>query len=80
MANTEDKGKMQQSDQSQLMGQKPFGTIGPDSDSMAAAKRVLNKLKKKKVSGHLAEGSTSESGETANVASKAISGFANGRK
>ena len=80
MAKTEDKGKTNTSDQSQLMGVKPFGWIGPDRTT-EETKNVVSKLKKKK-SGLLAEGSTSQSGEKANAGpvSSALSGFANGRK
>ena len=76
---TEDKGKTQSFDKSDLMGVKPFGSIGPDRTT-EETKKIVSKLKKKKMGGHVAEGSTTESGECANVASKAISGFANGRK
>jgi hypothetical protein len=80
----ENKGKTQSFDKSYLMGVKPFGNIGPDRTT-EETKNVVSKLKKKKkdgmggTGGDVAEGSTAESGECANV-SKAISGFSNGRK
>ena len=78
MHKTEDKGKVKTHDQSDLLGIKPFGNIGPgrSADEMNA---VVSKLKKKKVDSLRAEGSTSESGEEANMGnvSKAIKGFVN---
>jgi len=78
---TEDKGKVQSFDNSNLMGVKPFGTIGPDRTT-EETKKVVSKLKAKKKgsSGLVAEGSTEESGEKANAVSKALGGFSNGRK
>jgi hypothetical protein len=69
---TEDKGKKEDFDESELMGVKPYGNIGPDRT--AEETKVVEKLKKKK-----AEGSTSQSGEKANVGevSKAIGSFVN---
>jgi hypothetical protein len=77
MAN-EDKGKTTTTDQSGLLGVKPYGNIGPDRDADEAA-GVVTKLKKKKLDALRAEGSTSESGEKANVGevSKAIGNFVN---
>ena len=76
MAN-EDKGKKENFDQSDLMGVKPFGNIGPDRDT-EETKSVVNKLKKKKVDSLRAEGSTAESGEEANIkASRAIGNLVN---
>ncbi len=65
MAN-EDKGKSSAVDQSDLMGVKPFGNIGPDR-SQEETKSVVSKLKKKKADSSRADGSTTESGEKANV-------------
>jgi hypothetical protein len=66
MANVEDKGKSEMHDQSDLMGVKPFGSIGPDR-STEETKSVVGKLKKKKADSMRAEGSTSEDGEKANL-------------
>jgi len=78
MANTEDKGKVASFDQSDLMGVKPFGNIGPDRTT-DETKDVVSKLKQKKSDSLRAKGSTSESGEEANVGSvsKAIGNFVN---
>ena len=74
MANV-DKGKTTTHDQSDLLGVKPFGNIGPDRTS-EETKSVVGKLKKKKGSALRAEGSTTESGEKANVnVSKSIGNF-----
>ena len=47
MAKTEDKGKTTTHDMSHLMGQKPYGNIGPGRTAEEAA--VVGKLKKKKL-------------------------------
>ena len=77
MASIEDKGKVETHDQSDLMGVKPFGKIGPDRTTEEA--KVVGKLKKKKGEAIRAEGSTSKDGEKANVGevSKAIGDFVN---
>ena len=77
MAN-EDKGKSSTVDQSDLMGVKPFGNIGPDR-SQEETKSVVSKLKKKKLDSSRAEGSTTESGEKANLGdvTSAIGHFVN---
>ena len=76
MANV-DKGKTTTHDQSDLMGIKPFGNIGPDRTT-EETKSVVGKLKKKKGSALRAEGSTVKSGEEANASvSKAIGNFVN---
>lgn len=69
---TTDKGKKEDFDESELMGVKPYGNIGPGRS--AEETKVVEKLKAKK-----AKGSTSESGEEANVGkvSKAIGNFVN---
>lgn len=71
MANI-DKGKKENFDESELMGVKPFGWIGPNRT--AEEQKVVEKLKTKR-----AKGSTSQSGEKANVGevSKAIKSFVN---
>lgn len=75
MAN-QDKGKVETHDMSNLMEVKPYGNIGPDRSQEET--KVVEKLKKKKKV-EVAEGSTSESGEKANVGSvsKAIGSFVN---
>ena len=75
---SEDKGKKENFDQSDLMGKKPFSSIGENRDT-EETKNVVSKLKKKKVGALRAEGSTHEDGEKANAGgcSKAISGFVN---
>ena len=76
---TEDKGKSATHDQSDLLGVKPFGNIGPDR-STEETKSVVGKLKKKKGEALRADGSTVESGEKANAGcgvSKAIGNFVN---
>lgn len=72
MAKIEDKGKVETTDESELMGVKPYGNIGPGRS--AAETKVVEKLKNKK-----AKGSTSQSGEEANVGkvSTAIKSFVN---
>ena len=74
----EDKGKKVSHAQSELMGVKPFGNIGPGGASNET-KSVVGKLKKKKVDSLVADGSTSQSGEKANVGevSCAINSFVN---
>lgn len=77
MEKTEDKGKMKNHDQSDLLGVKPYGNIGPGRTT-EETKSVVNKLKKKKVDSLRAEGSTVESGEEANIkASRAIGNLVN---
>lgn len=61
----EDKGKTKMYDQSDLMGMKPFGNIGPDRT--VEQMKVVGKLKKKKAGQLRAKGSTEESGETDNA-------------
>ena len=77
MAN-EDKGKTEMHDQSDIMGEKPYGHIGPERNA-EEAKAIVGKLKKKKGEAMRAEGSTSKSGEKANVGevSSAIGSFVN---
>lgn len=77
MATIEDKGKVNTHDQSDLLGVKPFGNIGPGRTQEETA--VVGKLKKKKADALRAEGSTSQSGEKANVGevSTAIGSFVN---
>ena len=74
MTKTEDKGKMESEDQSWLMGEKPFGDIGPGRTANEA--KVAEKLKKKF---KMAKGSTWKTGEKANVGevSTAIGSFVN---
>ena len=74
---TEDKGKKENFDQSDLMGVKPYGNIGPGRTAEEA--KVVTKLKKKKVGSLRAEGSTEQSGEEANAGSitKSIGNFVN---
>lgn len=78
MTKIEDKGKTTSHDQSDLLGVKPFGNIGPDRNA-EDTKSVVGKLKKKKVDSLRADGSTVESGEKANAGgcSKAIKDFVN---
>ena len=68
----ENKGKVETSDESDLMGIKPYGNIGPGRSTDEA--KIVEKLKKKR-----AKGSTAESGEKANVGivTKAIGNFVN---
>lgn len=61
----EDKGKKESFDQSDLMGIKPFASIGPDRDTNET--KVVEKLKNKKSKALRADGSTIESGQKANV-------------
>lgn len=74
----EDKGKVTTHDQSDLMGVKPFGSIG-SGRTTEETKKIVGKLKKKKVGSLRAEGSTIESGEKANAGrvSTAIGKFVN---
>ncbi len=65
MATSIDKGKTGREDQSDLLGESPFGTIGPGRSSEEASRNIVGKLKKKR--GSVAGGSTWESKETANV-------------
>lgn len=62
---TEDKGKKENYDQSDLMGIKPYGNIGPGRTAEESA--LVKKLKKKKKNEIRAEGSTEQSGEEANA-------------
>jgi hypothetical protein len=75
MAN-QDKGKVETFDMSNLMETKPYGNIGPDRSQEET--KVVEKLKRKKKV-EVAEGSTEESGQKANVGevSKAIGNFVN---
>ena len=68
---TTDKGKVETHDMSNLMETKPYGNIGPDRTQEET--KVVEKIKKKKKV-EVAEGSSEESGTTANVGevSKAI--------
>ena len=77
MAKTEDKGQTTSHDQDDLLGQKPHGSIGPGRTQEEA--KVVKHLKKKKASKLRAEGSTSKSGEKANVGEvcKSIGSFVN---
>lgn len=63
MATTIDKGRKINYDQSDLMGMKPFGSIGPGRTT----KEIIGKLKKKKINCLRAVGSTSKDGEKANL-------------
>ena len=74
MANV-DKEKTTTHDQSDLLGVKPYGSIGPGRSTQESA--IVGKLKKKKAGSLRAEGSTSKSGEKANVGEcvKAIGGL-----
>ena len=69
---TTDKGKKEDFDESELLGVKPYGNIGPGRT--AEETKVVEKLKKK-----LAKGSTAESGAEANLGkvSTAIGNFVN---
>ena len=69
---TIDKGKKEDFDESELLGVKPYGNIGPGRT--AEETKVVEKLKKKR-----ATGSTSESGQEANLGkvSTAIGNFVN---
>jgi|3_EtaG_2_1085321.scaffolds.fasta_scaffold04873_5 hypothetical protein len=64
MAHIVDKGHKMGYDQSDLLGQKPYGSIGPGRT--AEEMKVVSKIKKKKASALRAEGSTAESGQKAN--------------
>ena len=79
MSKTEDKGKVETHDQSDIMGVKPYGNIGPGRTTEET--KVVGKLKKKKGESLRAEGSTQKSGESANAdgVSKAIGHFVNNR-
>ena len=74
---TEDKGRTTTHDQSDLLGMKPFSSIGPDRSADEVA--VVGKLKKKKAEALRAKGDTHEDGEKANLGScsKAIGNFIN---
>ncbi|MFA7301825.1 MAG: hypothetical protein WC069_05965 [Candidatus Shapirobacteria bacterium] len=61
-----DKSKKTQEDQADLLGMKPFSSIGPDRDT-EETKSVVDKLKKKKLNSTRAEGSTEEDGQKANL-------------
>jgi hypothetical protein len=76
---TEDKKRTTEHDQSDLLGMKPFSSIGADRGP--EEQKVVGKLKKKKADSLRAEGSTFKDGEKANVGevSKAIGNFVNGR-
>lgn len=78
MQKTEDKIKTTTHNQSDLLGMKPFGNIG-EGRTGEEVKKVKGKLKSKKGAALRAEGSTSQSGEKANVGnvSKSISSFVN---
>lgn len=82
---TEDKNKVDSFDKSNLMGVKPFGNIG-SGRTTEETKRVVAKLKKRKANGgeegdgEVASGSTSESGEKANVMSGALRNFVGSNK
>lgn len=78
MANQEDKIKTTSHDMSEMNGVKPFGNIGSEK----AAGSVVEKLKKNKEKKLVADGSTTKSGEDANVGTqvtKSIGDFV-GRK
>ena len=77
MAKIEDKIQTTKHDQTDLLGQKPHGSIGPGRTTQETA--IVGKLKKKKLGSLRAKGSTSVSGEKANVGecSKAIGAFVN---
>lgn len=78
MHKTEDKGKVTTHDQSDLLGMKPFSSIGPDRTT-DETKEVVGKLKKKKVDSLRAKGSTIQEDEEANVGkvTTAIGNFVN---
>ena len=65
MAKSVDKGKKMGYDQSDLLGQKPYGSIGPGRS--VAETKLVRKLKKRKAGFLRAKGSTAKSGEKANV-------------
>lgn len=71
----EDKGKSEMFDQSDIMGKKPYSSIGPDRK--AEEQKVVKKILKKKKEVEVADGY--ESGEEANGGklSKAIGNFVN---
>ena len=75
MVNIVDKGKKKDYDQSDLMGMKPFGSIGP----CRKTEEIVKKLKNKKTKLLRAAGSSSQSGEKANLGevSKKLKGFVN---
>ena len=68
MSKTVDKGKKMGYDQSDILGEKPYGSIGPDRS--AEEVKVVRKLKKKKAGSLRAKGSTAKSGEMANGVGK----------
>jgi len=72
----QDKGKKESYDQSELLGVKPYASIGPGRTSEETA--IVGKLKKKKQA-MVAKGSTSQDGEKANVGSvsRSIGSFVN---
>jgi hypothetical protein len=72
-----DKGKVNTHDQSDLLGLKPFGDIGPGRTTEET--KVVSKLKKKKAAQLRAKGSTFKEGIEANAGkvSAAIGHFAN---
>lgn len=82
MAN-EDKGKVETFDQSDLMGLKPFSSIGPDrEDTTNDESKIVSKLKKKKADSLRADGATQEEDDKANAAGSvatAIGKFSNNR-
>jgi len=76
MAKTQDKGQTTTHSQTDVMGSKPHGSIGGDRTAVQSA---VQKVKAKKASALKAAGSTSKSGESANVGKcvKAIGTFVN---
>jgi len=74
--NKEDKSKSLMTPKPEIMGVKPYGSIGPDRSQSET--KVVEKIKGKKKA-KLGIGSTSKSGEKANVGgiSKVIGNFIN---
>jgi len=72
MSNLENKGKVEDFNESDLQREKPYGNIGPDRSREEV--RIVAKLGKKR-----AKGSTAESGRKANLGavSTAIGAFIN---
>ncbi len=89
---TEDKGKVQSFDKSDMNGVKPYGNIGSDrdadrkgSDHTSNIVSKLNKNRKTKSNGkgsrgQVADGSTEDSGAKANGLTSVLNGFSNRRK
>lgn len=76
MAKTQDKGQTTTYGQADMMGSKPHGAIGGERTAVQSA---VSKVKVKKANALRAAGSTSKSGQEANVGKcvKAIGTFVN---